>query len=178
LTSHYRPDGRDRTKAKGSSAAITAAWITGTLGIVGIVITGVFGLLKGNVDDPVPPAATNAVVPPAGGKQAPDARPPTGQGQSPPIVQGSYDPSVYTNPTSGATGTRVTLSGEGYPPNARVVFRFHITQFGETRTNGDGKFSNVSAKIPSGYGQFAPQQFDVVASVSPFSATTPFMLTG
>jgi hypothetical protein len=41
LTSHYRPDGRDRTKAKGSSAAITAAWITGTLGIVGIVITGV-----------------------------------------------------------------------------------------------------------------------------------------
>jgi hypothetical protein len=99
LTSHYRPDGRDRTKAKGSSAAITAAWITGTLGIVGIVITGVF---------------------------------------------------------SGATGTRVTLSGEGYPPNARVVFRFHTTQFGETRTNGDGKFSNVSAKIPSGVWSVRP----------------------
>jgi hypothetical protein len=86
--------------------------------------------------------------------------------------------SVYVNPTSGAGNATVTLSGEGFPGNARVTIRFHTEQFAETRTNGQGKFANVTAKIPRSFKPFAPQQFDIVAVSGAFSARTPFQLTG
>jgi hypothetical protein len=63
--------------------------------------------------------------------------------------------SVFVNPTSGAGGIRVTLSGEGFPANAHVVFNFHTEQFAEATTNGAGKFSGVSASIPRSLSQFA-----------------------
>jgi hypothetical protein len=90
----------------------------------------------------------------------------------------SYDQSVFVNPTSGAGGTLVRLSGEGFPANARVVFLFSTYQMGDTTTNSDGKFSNVSVNIPTTYSMFAPQQFYIIAESGAFAAQTPFMLTG
>ncbi len=88
------------------------------------------------------------------------------------------DQSVYVDPTSGAGGTLVRVSGDGFPANAQVVFLFSTYQMGDTTTNGDGKFSNVSVTIPTSFGVFAPQQFYIIAESGAFSAQTPFMLTG
>jgi hypothetical protein len=86
--------------------------------------------------------------------------------------------SVYVDPTSGAGGTLVRLSGDGFSANAHVVFRFSTYQMGDTTANGAGKFSNVSVTIPNSLDMFAPHQFYITAESSAFSATTPFMLTG
>lgn len=147
-------------------AAVVAAVVTVLGGLAVAVVNGFFGLIK---DNPFGSGPTTGVVvtTAAGDPKQPD-----------PTVRGMFDPSLFTNKDSGATGAEVKLSGEGFPPNAKVVLRFHTTQIGETRTNGEGKFSNVAVKVPSGYGQFAPQQFDFVASASPFTGQTPFMLTG
>ena len=88
------------------------------------------------------------------------------------------NPSVFVNPTSGAGGTAVRVSGDGFPVNAHVVIFFHTQQIGDTTTNGDGKFSNVTVTIPTSFSQFAPQQFFIHADSGAFSAQAPFMLTG
>lgn len=88
------------------------------------------------------------------------------------------NPSVFVNPTSGAGGTVVKVSAEGFPANAPVVIYFHTEQIGDTTTNGDGKFSNVAVTIPTSFSQFAPQQFFIQAVSGAMSAQTPFMLTG
>lgn len=89
-----------------------------------------------------------------------------------------FNASVYVNPTSGAGGTSVTLSGEDFPANTRVEFTFHTEVIGETRTNSAGKFSNVVVTIPTDFSAFAPQQFMIAATAGAFSAQTPFQLTG
>jgi hypothetical protein len=89
-----------------------------------------------------------------------------------------YNPSIFVNPTSGAGGTVVRVSGEGYPPNAHVVIYFHTVQIGDTTTNGDGKFSDVAVNVPTSFSEFAPQQFFIIGDSGAFSAMTPFMLTG
>ena len=146
-------------------AAVVAAVVTVLGGLAVAVVNGFFGLIK---DNPFGGPATGVVVT----TQAADPKQPD------PKIPGTFDPSLFTNKDSGATGADVKLSGEGFPPDTKVVLRFHTTQIGETRTNGEGKFSNVAVKVPSGYGQFAPQQFDFIATASAFTGRTPFMLTG
>ncbi|SRR5260370_40087537 len=98
---------------------------------------------------------------------------PTSSGQA-----ATGNPSVFVNPTSGAGGTVVKVSGEGFPANARVISNFHTEQIGDTTTNGDSKFSNVAVTIPTSFSQFAPLQFYILAVSGAMSAETPFMLTG
>lgn len=90
----------------------------------------------------------------------------------------TFDQSVFANPTSGAGGTLVRLSGQGFPPNARIVFLFSTYQMGDATANGDGKFSDVTVTIPTTLSMFAPEQFYIIAESGAFSAQTPFMLTG
>jgi hypothetical protein len=100
----------------------------------------------------------------------------------PPSISTSFtfpgNPSVFVNPTSGAGGTSVRVSGDGFPANAHVVISFHTEQIGETTANGAGKFSDVTVTIPTDFSQFAPQQFFIHADADAFDAQTPFMLTG
>jgi hypothetical protein len=100
----------------------------------------------------------------------------------PPISVSAFtqpgNPSVFVNPTSGAGGTLVRVSGDGFPANAHVVIYFHTEQIGDTTTNGNGKFSDVAVTIPTSFSQFAPQQFFIHAESGAFFAQTPFMLTG
>ena len=98
----------------------------------------------------------------------------------PPPPVSNVPASLFINPTSGAGGTRVVASGEGFSPNEEIVFNFHVDQIGTTRANAQGKFSNVTLTIPSSLSMFAPQQFDVRANgrTSIKGAQAPFMLTG
>jgi hypothetical protein len=88
------------------------------------------------------------------------------------------NPSIFVNPTSGAGGTPVRVSGDGFPANAHVVIYFHTEQIGDTTANGGGKFADVTVTIPTDFSQFAPQQFFIHAESGAFDAQTPFMLTG
>jgi hypothetical protein len=88
------------------------------------------------------------------------------------------DPSVFVNPTSGAGGTPVRVSGESFPAHAHVVIYFHTEQIGDTTTNSEGRFSDVTVTIPTSFSEFAPQQFYIHADSGAFDAMTPFMLTG
>lgn len=98
----------------------------------------------------------------------------------PPPPVSNVPASLFINPTSGAGGTRVVASGEGFSPNEEIVFAFHVDQIGTTRANAQGKFSGVTLTIPSSLSMFAPQQFDVRANgrTSIKGAQAPFMLTG
>jgi hypothetical protein len=88
--------------------------------------------------------------------------------------------SVFLSRDSGPGGTTVNVSGEGYSASEQVVIRFHTEQIGTTTANDQGSFSNVEVTIPTSFSQFAPQQFDVVASgeQSLRTATAPFVITG
>jgi len=106
---------------------------------------------------------------------------PTGPGievPNGPNIPANQSQSVFVNPTSGAGGIQVKVSGEGFPPKSHVVFVFHTEQFGEVTTDSAGKFSNVAAKIPKSFSMFAPQQFSISAVSGALSASTPFELTG
>jgi hypothetical protein len=74
----------------------------------------------------------------------------------------------------------VQLSGEGFEPGEQVVLSFHTEQIGTTAADSNGSFSNVAAQIPTRFSDFAPQQFDLIATgdSSARSAETPFELTG
>jgi len=114
---------------------------------------------------------TTAVSPP------PAPEPPPAPAPPPSLPETA---SLFPSRDSGPGGTTVLLSGEGFEPNERVVLRFHTEQIGSTTANADGKFSNVAVTIPTTFSQFAPQQFDLVATgqASARSAQTPFTLSG
>jgi len=88
--------------------------------------------------------------------------------------------SLFVNRDNGPGGTEVKLSGEGFAPKERIVIRFHVTEVTRIVADSQGKFSNVTVTIPSDMSEFAPQQFDLVATgqSSVKTATTPFTLTG
>jgi hypothetical protein len=113
---------------------------------------------------------------------APQPAPPVVHGSSFPQPGTSFalpsEPSVFVNPTSGAGGIVIRVSGEGFPANAHIVIMFHTEQMGDTTSNADGKFSNVACTIPTSFSYAAPQQFYINAVAGPFAAETPFMLTG
>lgn len=98
-----------------------------------------------------------------------------------PIVDvGRTTARVFLNRDSGAGGTTVLVSGEGFEPGERVVLRFHTEQIGSTTASDAGSFANVAVTIPTSFGDFAPQQFEIIAEGddSIRSARAPFQLTG
>ena len=96
------------------------------------------------------------------------------------VEQARQPASVFLNRDSGAGGTQVKVSGEGFAAGETVELRFHTTDIGRTTANADGRFSNVGVEIPEGYGWSAPQQYQVVATgrTSIRSAEAQFTLTG
>jgi hypothetical protein len=90
------------------------------------------------------------------------------------------DAAVYLSLDNGPTGTTVNVSGEGFRSDERIVLQFHTDQIGTTQANDAGRFANVAVEIPSGYENFAPQQFSIIAvgQASSRSARAPFTLTG
>jgi hypothetical protein len=88
--------------------------------------------------------------------------------------------SVFLNTLSGPGGSTIKVSGKGFAPNEEVVIRFHATEVGSTTANAQGKFDNVAVVVPSSYSQFAPQQFNVVATgrSSLRSDEAPFTISG
>jgi hypothetical protein len=88
--------------------------------------------------------------------------------------------SVFLNTVSGPGGSTIKVSGKGFASREEVVIRFHTTEVGSTTTNAEGKFDNVSVIVPTMYSQFAPQQFDVIATgqTSLRSDQAPFTISG
>lgn len=87
---------------------------------------------------------------------------------------------IFLSVDNGPTGTSVSVSGEGFGAGERIVLRFHTNQIGTTQANEAGNFSNVTVEIPSGFADFAPNQFAIIAvgQSSSRSADAPFTLTG
>lgn len=125
---------------------------------------------------PVSSPSVSATLPASSGSAA--SALPSPPPSLPASLPGYYNPSVYVNPTSGAGGTLVRVSGTGFPPNAHVVILFSTWQMGDTTANAGGNFSNVAVTIPTSFDWSAPYQYDIVAESGAFAAQTPFMLTG
>jgi hypothetical protein len=95
-------------------------------------------------------------------------------------VVGPGAASVFLNSLSGPGGSTIKVSGKGFAPNEEIVIRFHTTEVGSTTTNAEGKFDNVAVVVPASYSQFAPQQFDIIATGqnSLRSDQAPFTISG
>ncbi len=109
-----------------------------------------------------------------------------GGGSGPAITppQFSFPADVETNiflsETSGPTGSKLKVSGEGFQAGETVVISMHTTQVGTTTASSAGAFSGVEITVPEEFGVFAPQQFFVIANgkSSIRSARAPFTVSG
>jgi hypothetical protein len=147
------------------------AGVITALVLLGGAVAGAVAFIKGRDDGGTTTGPPAIVSPSASPPPAPSSPPP-------PSLPGPA--SVFSNRDSGPGGTTILVSGEGFDPGERVVLRFHTDQIGSTTANGDGKFSNVAVTIPSTLSEFAPRQFELIATgqSSVRTATTPFTLTG
>lgn len=106
----------------------------------------------------------------------------SGRGVTFPTIDGvgAGNASVFLNRTSGAGGSEVRVSGEGFEPGERVVIMFHTDEVGSTTASDQGRFANVAVTIPTSFSQFAPQQFSIIArgERSLRTARTPFTISG
>lgn len=160
----------DNERGDGTTAAAIGAFAT----IAAALIGGIFLLAstRASNPDPTPPPS-------------PDGNGGTGGDSFDDLFDEVVDEmstttAVYLNVDNGPTGTTVNVSGEGFRANERIVLRFHTNQIGTTQANDAGGFSNVAVEIPTGFANFAPNQFTVTAvGQSSFrSADAPFTLTG
>jgi hypothetical protein len=109
-----------------------------------------------------------------------------GGGSGPTITppQFSFPANVETNiflsETSGPTGSKLKVSGEGFQAGETIVISMHTTQVGTTTASPAGTFSSVEITVPDEFGVFAPQQFDVIArgKASIRFASAPFTVSG
>jgi hypothetical protein len=109
-----------------------------------------------------------------------------GGGSGPTITppQFSFPANVETNiflsETSGPTGSKLKVSGEGFQAGETIVISMHTTQVGTTTASAGGTFSGVEITVPEEFGVFAPQQFFVIANgkSSIRSARAPFTVSG
>jgi hypothetical protein len=88
-------------------------------------------------------------------------------------------PKISLSKGKGPSGTKVTITGTGFPSNADVETRFHVETMAPALTDEKGAFEG-RVVIPGSLDPFAPQQFDISASTtSPTvcSARAPFRLT-
>jgi hypothetical protein len=84
---------------------------------------------------------------------------------------------ITISPTSGPSGTSITVRGSGFDPNETVEIRFHTSQLATKVTDSRGSFSGVVIKVPAGLPKRFP--FSVVATGrrSIKSASAPFEIT-
>jgi hypothetical protein len=105
-------------------------------------------------------------------------------GNGPAPTPGPFIPSAETNiflsETSGPTGSKLKVSGEGFQPGETIVISMHTTQIGTTTASPAGSFSGVEVTVPEEFGVFAPQQFFVIANgkSSIRAARAPFTVSG
>ena len=113
-----------------------------------------------------------------------DARPgPAGtvnqqQADKPPAGQtpaGNTRPNIEISPDSGPPGTRVTVTGTGFPASAEVEITFHLDKIGETRSDGDGAF-RVTVRVPT---DIPTKDFPwgITATATPYSDREAFRVT-
>jgi hypothetical protein len=107
-----------------------------------------------------------------------------GDGNGPAPTARPFIPSAETNiflsETSGPTGSKLKVSGEGFQPGETIVISMHTTQVGTTTASPGGTFSSVEITVPDEFGVFAPQKFDVIArgKTSIRFASAPFTVSG
>ena len=100
-----------------------------------------------------------------------------GQSTAPPASTGScHDPHLSLSQGSGPSGTKVTVTGTGFPGSEHIEVSLHTEAMAPALSDGNGAFSD-DVVIPGTLDTFAPMQFDIVAaSTSGCSAHTPFGL--
>jgi cytoskeletal protein RodZ len=84
----------------------------------------------------------------------------------------TYDPVVVLSPTSGRSGTTVTVVGTGWPPGTTVTFRYAGQARGGTTVNSQGNFHGQLAAR-----SLLPGQRTVDVSDGKYSATATFNQT-
>lgn len=87
---------------------------------------------------------------------------------------------IFLSHTSGPGGSTVKVSGENFQPDEQIVIQFHTEEIGRTQANDAGRFANVTVTIPKSFSQFAPHQFDIIATgrSSISSARAAFTISG
>jgi hypothetical protein len=88
-------------------------------------------------------------------------------------------PKISLSKGKGPSGTKVTITGRGFPSNADVETRFHTEAMAPASSDENGAFES-RVVIPGSLDPFAPQQFEISATTtSPAvcSARAPFRLT-
>jgi hypothetical protein len=96
-----------------------------------------------------------------------------------------FDPTkkahLYINKASGAAGSKVTLSGDGFKAGEQIRFTAQATEVGRTTANDQGAFSGVEVTVPSifkGFPGGTPIEFDAVGEQSIQHGSAPFTLSG
>jgi hypothetical protein len=92
----------------------------------------------------------------------------------------SAETNIFLSETSGPTGSKLKVSGEGFQAGETIVISMHTTQVGTTTASPAGTFSGVEITVPEEFGVFAPQQFFVIANgkSSIRAARAPFTVSG
>ncbi|HEX6681446.1 MAG TPA: IPT/TIG domain-containing protein [Candidatus Limnocylindrales bacterium] len=111
------------------------------------------------------PLAINDKVEQPPGNNAPNQQPP----------QGNLRPNIEISPKSGPPGSRVTVTGTGFPANAEVEIQFHLDSVGETRSDANGAFS-ITVRIPT---NIPTKDFPwgIIATATPYSDREDFRVT-
>ena len=92
-------------------------------------------------------------------------------------AQGGGSVAIYLNRDSGAAGTTVRVSGQGFAAGEEITLRFHTETVGHTGADGQGRFEAVSVDVPDDWpftGQFA---FVATGESSVRSAQREFRVT-
>ena len=145
--------------------------------IIGVLVTLAVGVLVpvylANRDHPAP-ASSNANVLPTSVPTLPSFQVP-GVG---------FDPTkrahLYTNKASGAAGSKVTLSGDGFKPREQIRITAQAIEVSRTTANEQGAFSGVEVTVPTTFKGFpggTPIEFDATGEESLQNAPAPFTLS-
>jgi hypothetical protein len=86
------------------------------------------------------------------------------------------EPQVSLSRGRGPSGTRLTISGDGFHPNSEVELRFHTEALPPARSDDEGTFS-VAARIPGTFDVFAPFSVTIFAASRGCVDTANFRLT-
>jgi len=148
--------------------------------IVGILVTLAVGVAVpvylSNRDRPAPASSnTNANLQPTSLPTLPSFNVPG------PGVDFNKKAHLYTNKASGAAGSKVTLSGDGFKPGEQIRITAQAIEVGRTTANEQGAFSGVEVTVPTTFKGFpggTPIEFDATGEESIQNGSAPFTLSG
>lgn len=147
-------------------------------GIAAVLVAGVFGLLTSSIWGPPICRAVGVCDESSPGPAVAPTRAPVGP------VDFTFPPNLETNiflsETSGPAGSAFKVSGEGFQAGETVIITMSTTEIGRTTASPAGTFSGVEVTVPSKFGVFAPNQFNVTArgNASIKFASAPFTVSG